>query len=390
MDVAQVLVFGLAGEHVVDVDEDSVSNGDDSPLLTAASGEAAVLGLKVAAALPSRGLGRLGERSAQPAIGVSCTTRAALAGALVVAGTDTSPGAEMIHRWETAHLRPDLRKNILRRSTADAGMAVEALDHLFKRGQAPGHLRIENCHLSFKEIELAQQGLKQHALVITHEAAQGESELSPFGAQRTLGKIGEGERVGVALNQRLEDRSSCCSRDIARHGAELDVGALQELLDLVNHPRALLQQAPAMARQVAQFPLRPIGDEARAQQSVSQQFRDPFGVLHVGLATRHCLDVLGIDDKQLEIESLEQVVDWPPVDAAALHGDVRYLMIKQPVAQLEKVSRHRSERLCHAGLRRHNARHYRLLVDVQASTSWVSNLHSSASKSAADGRRPHP
>lgn len=89
---------------------------------------------------------------------------------------------------------------------------------------------------------------------------------------------------------------------------QLDVGVLQHLLDAVGHRRLLAGQLGALAGQVAQLALAGRRDEAGGQQPVLEQLGDPGAVGHVGLAPRHLLDVLGVDEQDLD-PALQDVID---------------------------------------------------------------------------------
>jgi hypothetical protein len=99
----------------------------------------------------------------------------------------------------------------------------------------------------------------------------------------------------------------------------------------------------AIAQQIAQIPQRPGRHEAFGDQAVPHQIGDPFGILHIGLAPRHVADVPGVADDQLEM-SLKDGVDRAPVDARALHPDVRHSLRPQPVPQRFEVPRHGAKR----------------------------------------------
>jgi hypothetical protein len=75
---------------------------------------------------------------------------------------------------------------------------------------------------------------------------------------------------------------------------------------------------------------------------VLEQPAEPLGVLDVGLAARHILDVLGVDEPELEVV-LEQVVDRLPVDAGGLHRDVGDAEALEPVAQRQQLAGDRGE-----------------------------------------------
>ena len=69
---------------------------------------------------------------------------------------------------------------------------------------------------------------------------------------------------------------------------------------------------------------------------MTEQIADPLRIGHVGLATRHGLDVLRIDDQQLEM-AFEQIVDGLPINASAFHRDVSHGMTLQPIAQGQQI-----------------------------------------------------
>jgi hypothetical protein len=87
----------------------------------------------------------------------------------------------------------------------------------------------------------------------------------------------------------------------------------------------------AIADQGAQLTDRLRLHEARPHQPVLKQLAEPLGVLDVGLAAGHVLDVLGVNEPELEVV-LEQVIDRPPLDARRLHRDVRDAEPHEPVA----------------------------------------------------------
>jgi hypothetical protein len=60
---------------------------------------------------------------------------------------------------------------------------------------------------------------------------------------------------------------------------------------------------------------------------VRQQIRDPVGILHVGFAAGHVLDMRGVGQHQLEVAIVQDVPNWLPVDAGRFHGDVGALVL---------------------------------------------------------------
>src|SRR5262245_61844554 len=60
-----------------------------------------------------------------------------------------------------------------------------------------------------------------------------------------------------------------------------------------------------------------VGHEASADQTVRQKIRQPCGIVHVGLAAGHVLDVLGVGQNQLKLAVAQNIPLRPPVDAVA-------------------------------------------------------------------------
>ena len=115
-----------------------------------------------------------------------------------------------------------------------------------------------------------------------------------------LRQLGQRRGVGLARDQRRQHRPPRLAQDVGGHGGQLDVGALQGLLQPVDLGRPLPDQARPVAGQLPQLPLRPVRHEAAGEQPVPQQVGQPLAVPDVGLAPRHRLDVPGVDQQQRE------------------------------------------------------------------------------------------
>src|SRR5881296_3445430 len=100
----EIDVVGSVLKHVVGSSDDRSRPGHDGFLGTAASAQAKELGLEVTAADADRSPCRLNERGLEPGSAVAQPSRAALAGALVVPGTESGPRDEMSGGQETRHV----------------------------------------------------------------------------------------------------------------------------------------------------------------------------------------------------------------------------------------------------------------------------------------------
>jgi hypothetical protein len=109
-----------------------------------------------------------------------------------------------------------------------------------------------------------------------------------------------------------------------------NVGVLERLLQALHVPDPLAHELLARARELSQLLDGLERDEAPPDEPMRQQLREPLGVLDVGLASRHVLDVLGVGQDQLEA-LLHHVPHRLPVDPGRLHHDVRDLVEPEPI-----------------------------------------------------------
>jgi hypothetical protein len=145
--------------------------------------------------------------------------------------------------------------------------------------------------------------------------------------------------------------------------------------------RAFLHQARAIARQLPQRTLRLGWNEAGFQQTMQHQFSQPLAILHIRLAARHMLHMLGVHQPDLKAV-FQNVEHRLPIVARALHRHMRRLPLTQPVMRLQQIRGRGSK-----GLRLpldsvfsrypHPRGYHRLLVHVQSRHPLVDDLHSS-------------
>ena len=88
---------------------------------------------------------------------------------------------------------------------------------------------------------------------------------------------------------------------VGDYRSELQVGVFQHLLNALLVLHHLPHQLLARAGQIAQFLDRPRRNEARADQPMRQQIRDPGGIVDVALASGDVVSVRRIGQHQLEL-----------------------------------------------------------------------------------------
>jgi hypothetical protein len=181
------------------------------------------------------------------------------------------------------------------------------------------------------------------------------------------------DRICLAGHQGVEDRPAALSEHVGEFCIDLEVGVLQHLVNALGMTAPFTHQLLARAQKVAQFLRLTVRDEARPDQSVRQEFRQPRGVIDVGLATGHVLHVRGIRQNQLELAVRQHVPYGSPVHASGLHRHVRAVVRQQPVRQHQKSCRCRGKglHLCRHSvfLGKPHRGHDRLLVNVKSSAT---------------------
>ena len=148
--------------------------------------------------------------------------------------------------------------------------------------------------------------------------------LSPEGPAR---QICERVRSAHIVDESIEHRAAGHAEHVGRHGRELDVRIIQDLVQAVDRPAALLRDGLAIAREVPQLVDRRWWHEAPPQEPVLQQLGDPDAVLHVGLPFGPCAICTGVDEDARE--RLLQDIE----DLTALHRDVVYVPVTRLLGQ---------------------------------------------------------
>ena len=201
-----------------------------------------------------------------------------------------------------------------------------------------------------------------------------------------MGQRRQGLRNGLAGDQGLDDAATAEAQDVGHHRIELDVGILQRLLDALDMAGALAHHLLAGAQQIAHLLGRLVGHEAGPNQSMGHQIGQPGGVVDVGLASRHVLDVGRVGQDQFELAIRQNVPDRLPVDACRFHGDMRRAFGRKPIGQghqflgrcLEGLDYSRHLAVDHVT----NTGHHGVLMHIQTGTMRVQDFHRSSSCAA--------
>ena len=139
-------------------------------------------------------------------------------------------------------------------------------------------------------------------------------EGGPLGPHLAAGELGQHLGVTLAGDQGVEHGPAGLAEDVGGDEGELDQGVLEQLLEPLLVPGAVLDEVDPKAGVVAQAADLGRRDEARPQHPPLVELRQPNRVELVGLgAPGHLLDVAGVHQPDDEAPGLEQVDEGPPV-----------------------------------------------------------------------------
>ena len=146
----------------------------------------------------------------------------------------------------------------------------------------------------------------------------------------------------------------------------------------VHRARAVAHHRATIASQFAQLAHTGWRHKTTAQQSMRQQLRDPLGVAHIGLATRHRFQMLRVDHHQLHLP-FQYVIDRLPVHPGRFHRHLRAPFVNQPIQQRQQILCHRAKLanlfLPLTAQPPKPARRDRSLVHIQSTAPLIDNLH---------------
>ncbi len=146
---------------------------------------------------------------------------------------------------------------------------------------------------------------------------------------------------------------------------------------------ALAHQLLAGAQQIAHLLGLLVRYKTAPDQAVRQKVGQPGGVVHIGLASGHVLDMRRVRQHQGKIAVAEDMPHRLPIDAGRLHRDMGAALLGEPGRQGEQFFGRRLEgahlafdravgHVAHTG-------HDRLLVHIQTGAMRVQNFHRSSS-----------
>src|SRR3954454_24048016 len=144
-----------------------------------------------------------------------------------------------------------------------------------------------------EEVDVGEDRANPEAVVLVEVARQRFARGGDLLAHLPPRELRQRVRIGLAGDQRVEHVAPGLAHHVRCDAVELDAGVFERLVQPVDLAGALLDLRLAIAREVAQLADRLRAHEARLP-------AQPRGVGDVGLASRHLLDMAGVDQQALE------------------------------------------------------------------------------------------
>jgi hypothetical protein len=123
----------------------------------------------------------------------------------------------------------------------------------------------------------------------------------------------------------------------------LDVHELEGLLHVEDVRRTMLDELRAMSEERAEDAHLIVRSEGAGQQAKGMKSLQPLGVVVIGFAAGHDLEVARIDQVDADRGCLQHLVDGDPVDASRFHRDGVDVVVEQPGHQLLQIGREGGE-----------------------------------------------
>ena len=119
--------------------------------------------------------------------------------------------------------------------------------------------------------------------------------------------------VALPGHDGTQDLLTRLAHHVRDHVGQLNVHLHQRLLHVLDVPSLHAQQHATLAVQCSQYANLVCRAECPAQQTIAVQLLQPLAVQHIGLATRHVLDVPGVDQQYRQASALQNLVHGDPV-----------------------------------------------------------------------------
>lgn len=246
---------------------------------------------------------------------------------------------------EPAHVYACLRQNHLRTAPGNPGHLANLRNGRLELRHVRFRHPVQLLNAFVQVIDVVEDLRQQSPLQRCDDPIQSRHDFIQLGQETFVEQLGDLPTVIHCLSRGkpFQQALGALTVDVRHHAAQLDVGALQHLLQTVHLSAALFDDALTVAGQFPQLPLFPAGDEACPQKAVLEQLRDPLRVIRICLASWYRLHVGSVNDHGVQAQQFEQVVQGLPVRPRTLHGCHLAACLRQPVSQRLDLAGHCAE-----------------------------------------------
>ena len=142
-----------------------------------------------------------------------------------------------------SHVHADLGDDDPRRRLSDPGHRRQPVRGHAKRAQHLVGLTFELLHRRIQSVDLRQVQLEQETMMRRHSAVHRRDDVCAARLQASVGAIRQPLGIGLAGDDRREDRLAADAQDVGGNARQLDIRVFQRLLQPLRVPGDLSDRA---------------------------------------------------------------------------------------------------------------------------------------------------
>ena len=261
-------------------DENAVANGDGGSFAASPGRKAAVLGSQVGLGY-SDSMSCLDQNGFGIPISLANAPLEAFASRLIVAWADPNQRRQVSSVGKRRHIPTNLGKEDFDAAPIEPSDGIQTLNGFLQRLQPLRNLLIQPRDGLLMLMDQFEKFTQEQAMMIAHLSSQRWDKCISLLWSTPQRKISQHGRIILSPQDSSQNVAAGLPHHIGKHRCQLEIRILQDLLEPVDQSGPFLGERCAQARQVAQFPLSTLGNEAGLEQSDLEEFRDPFGIFLV-------------------------------------------------------------------------------------------------------------
>ena len=114
-------------------------------------------------------------------------------------------------------------------------------------------LQVEHLDVGIELFDVREVHAQQEPMMLREPALESVDDLLPVGVHAVVDQTDQHSRVTLARDHGFNDGATALTHDVGKNGRELDIRALQGLMDPLNVPALLAHELRGSAGQIAEL-----------------------------------------------------------------------------------------------------------------------------------------